>query len=167
VLLARPIIQQTRRVPFLEPRSLHLALAPLGEARQRRHSVVGVSLAKMLTLRQAPLVLVCSVSQHPPVHLVRRRREHFSINRRRRLVPLRVSHLLVDARLTHVMNKYVDLATTATGPYDGVAPVSTGSANPPYSTWSEKDAANSNVTLQYQSISCMPQYRGSSFEVRV
>jgi hypothetical protein len=43
--------------------------------------------------------------------------------------------------------------------------VTTGSANPPYSIFSEKDQTNSNVTLQYQSITCMPAYRGVSFEV--
>ncbi|KIP10403.1 hypothetical protein PHLGIDRAFT_28503 [Phlebiopsis gigantea 11061_1 CR5-6] len=59
-------------------------------------------------------------------------------------------------------------ATTAANPnngsYDGVAPVTTGSSNPQYSAFSEKDPVNSSTTLQYQSISCMPAYRGSSFE---
>ncbi|KAI9508906.1 nucleoporin autopeptidase-domain-containing protein [Russula earlei] len=50
------------------------------------------------------------------------------------------------------------------GPYDGVPPVTTGTANPAYSVFSEKDPANANATLQYQSITCMPQYRGNSFE---
>jgi hypothetical protein len=42
--------------------------------------------------------------------------------------------------------------------------VTTGTSNPPYSVFAEKDSANSSVTLQYQSITCMPQYRGNSFE---
>ncbi|KAI0268301.1 nucleoporin autopeptidase-domain-containing protein [Gloeopeniophorella convolvens] len=50
------------------------------------------------------------------------------------------------------------------GPYDGVPPVTTGTANPTYSAFAEKDSANASVTLQYQSITCMPQYRGNSFE---
>ena len=43
--------------------------------------------------------------------------------------------------------------------------MTTGTSNPPYSVFGEKDSANSSVTLQYQSITCMPQYRGNSFEV--
>ncbi|KAH8999152.1 nucleoporin autopeptidase-domain-containing protein [Lactarius akahatsu] len=50
------------------------------------------------------------------------------------------------------------------GTYDGAPPVTTGTVNPPYSVFSEKDSANASVTLQYQSITCMPQYRGNSFE---
>lgn len=72
-----------------------------------------------------------------------------------------------------VRNKFIvcdlqlilDLANPNAGPYDGVAPVSTGSSNPAYSVFSEKDSTNSSVTLQYQSITCMPSYRGNSFEV--
>ncbi|KAF9464823.1 nucleoporin autopeptidase-domain-containing protein [Collybia nuda] len=45
------------------------------------------------------------------------------------------------------------------------AVVTAGSSNPPYSVFTEKDsAANSNVTLQYQAISCMPAYAGTSHE---
>ncbi|EIN10946.1 hypothetical protein PUNSTDRAFT_119779 [Punctularia strigosozonata HHB-11173 SS5] len=54
--------------------------------------------------------------------------------------------------------------TFGTTAADTVAPVTTGSSNPPYSVYSEKDTANASITLQYQSISCMPAYRGSSFE---
>lgn len=42
--------------------------------------------------------------------------------------------------------------------------MSTGSSNPPYNVFTEKDVGNSSVTLQYQSITCMPAYRGTSFE---
>ncbi|KAL4245762.1 nucleoporin GLFG family protein [Abortiporus biennis] len=38
-----------------------------------------------------------------------------------------------------------------------------GTASPQYAVYDEKDT-NSNVMLHYQSISCMPAYRGSSFE---
>ncbi|KII95281.1 hypothetical protein PLICRDRAFT_208927 [Plicaturopsis crispa FD-325 SS-3] len=55
-------------------------------------------------------------------------------------------------------------ATTTNQTDVAVAPVTTGSLNPPYAVFSEKDAANASVTLQYQSISATPQYRGSSFE---
>ncbi|KAH9948754.1 nucleoporin autopeptidase-domain-containing protein [Amylocystis lapponica] len=51
-----------------------------------------------------------------------------------------------------------------TGALDNVPPVTTGSSNPPYSAFSEKDTGTSSTMLQYQSITCMPQYRGSSFE---
>lgn len=61
---------------------------------------------------------------------------------------------------------YANIANPAGGSYDSVAPVTTGSSNPPYLAFQEKDSAASNVTLHYQSISCMPAYRGSSFEVR-
>ena len=57
------------------------------------------------------------------------------------------------------------IANTNAGPYDGMPPVTTGTSNPPYSVFTEKDSANSTITLQYQSITCMPQYRGNSFEV--
>ncbi|KAL5520511.1 hypothetical protein ACEPAG_9735 [Sanghuangporus baumii] len=62
--------------------------------------------------------------------------------------------------------------STSTGPTTGtdgtVPPVTTGSSNPPYQVYSEKDANAPAVTLNYQSISCMPAYRGTSFEeVRV
>jgi hypothetical protein len=59
------------------------------------------------------------------------------------------------------------LANPNAGPYDGIPPVTTGTANPTYSVFQEKDPANANATLQYQSITCMPQYRGSSFEVDI
>ena len=59
------------------------------------------------------------------------------------------------------------VANPTAGPYDGIPPVTTGSSNPAYSVFSEKDPANVNTTLQYQSITCMPQYRGNSFEVGI
>jgi nuclear pore complex protein Nup98-Nup96 len=49
------------------------------------------------------------------------------------------------------------------GPYDGVASVTTGTSNPPYNVFTEKDPGTS-VALQYQSITCMPAYRGTSLE---
>ncbi|CAK5262894.1 unnamed protein product [Mycena citricolor] len=52
----------------------------------------------------------------------------------------------------------------ATAGTENVAPVTTGSSNPPYAAFSEKDPASASVTLNYQSISCMPAYRGTSFE---
>ncbi|KAH8114824.1 nucleoporin autopeptidase-domain-containing protein [Phellopilus nigrolimitatus] len=65
--------------------------------------------------------------------------------------------------------------STSTGPAAtadmNTAPVTTGSSNPPYVAYTEKDPATggpSSVTLHYQSISMMPAYRGTSFEeVRV
>ncbi|KAF5387955.1 hypothetical protein D9615_000660 [Tricholomella constricta] len=55
---------------------------------------------------------------------------------------------------------------TATGGAQGVAPppVTTGSSNPPYAVHTEKDAANSSITLQYQAISCIPAYWNTSHE---
>lgn len=50
----------------------------------------------------------------------------------------------------------------ATG--SGSTPViTTGTSNPPYAATAEKDGT---TTLQFQSVSCMPQYIGYSFEVR-
>ncbi|KAI5120247.1 hypothetical protein M0805_007551 [Coniferiporia weirii] len=47
----------------------------------------------------------------------------------------------------------------------GVAPVTTGSSNPLFQVFTEKDTNGpSPVTLHYQSISMMPAYRGSSAE---
>jgi nuclear pore complex protein Nup98-Nup96 len=56
------------------------------------------------------------------------------------------------------------LASNATGTYDNVPAVTAGSSNPPYAPFSEKDPATAGLTNNYQSISCMPAYRGTSFE---
>jgi len=69
--------------------------------------------------------------------------------------------------LTDFLTTAFFVANPNVGPYDGVPPVTTGTANPVYSVFSEKDPANANSTLQYQSITCMPQYRGNSFEVSI
>ncbi|KAF7359723.1 hypothetical protein MVEN_00696900 [Mycena venus] len=45
-----------------------------------------------------------------------------------------------------------------------VPPVSTGSSYPPYAPYSEQDPAQLNIPNNYQSISCIPAYRGTSFE---
>ncbi|KAG6885473.1 hypothetical protein C0993_001338 [Termitomyces sp. T159_Od127] len=58
-------------------------------------------------------------------------------------------------------------ATTAFGTTTGsitAPPVTTGSSNPPYAVHTEKDPGSANVTLQYQSISCMPAYANTSVE---
>lgn len=47
---------------------------------------------------------------------------------------------------------------------DAVGPVTTGSSNPPYAPFSEKETPTSNNMIAYQSISCMPAYKGTSFE---
>lgn len=46
------------------------------------------------------------------------------------------------------------------------APVTQGTSNPPYqaTVLQEKDAANNQANFAYQSITCMPQYRGMSLE---
>ncbi|KAJ8517984.1 hypothetical protein ONZ45_g4906 [Pleurotus djamor] len=68
-------------------------------------------------------------------------------------------------------NKTTGFGTNTTtnpqnAPIDGVTPVTTGSSNPPYAAFTDKEQSNngSSVTLHYQSISCMPAYRGTSFE---
>ncbi|KAF7432733.1 hypothetical protein PC9H_004676 [Pleurotus ostreatus] len=47
-----------------------------------------------------------------------------------------------------------------------VAAVTTGSSNPPYNAFTDKEnpGSGTSVTLHYQSISCMPAYQGTSFE---
>nr|GAT51234.1 predicted protein [Mycena chlorophos] len=56
-------------------------------------------------------------------------------------------------------------ATTnnSTGPMENVPPVTTGTSNPPFQPFAEKDQT-AGVTNMYHSISCMPVYRGTSFE---
>ncbi len=54
---------------------------------------------------------------------------------------------------------YVVAGTQPTPPV-----ITTGTSNPPYQAHTDKDAT-SNVTLQYQAITCMPAYSGYSFEV--
>ncbi|KAF9780056.1 nucleoporin autopeptidase-domain-containing protein [Thelephora terrestris] len=51
-----------------------------------------------------------------------------------------------------------------TGQFDGAGSITTGTSNPTYVAFNEKDATNANLTLAYQSITCMPAYRGYSFE---
>lgn len=51
------------------------------------------------------------------------------------------------------------------GQFDGTGNITTGTSNPTYAAFNEKDATNANLTLAYQSITCMPAYRGYSFEV--
>lgn len=70
-------------------------------------------------------------------------------------VPL-VSSLTPTIRITHT-----DLANAET---EAPAPVTTGTASPQYSVYDEKDGLS---IIHYQSITCMPAYRGSSFEVNI
>ena len=51
------------------------------------------------------------------------------------------------------------------GQFDGAGSITTGTSNPVYAAFNEKDSTNANLTLAYQSITCMPAYRGYSFEV--
>ena len=46
-------------------------------------------------------------------------------------------------------------------------PITTGSLNPPYQVYTEKEAngGQPTVTLHYQSITAMPAYRNMTFEV--
>ncbi|KAG2155090.1 nucleoporin autopeptidase-domain-containing protein [Suillus bovinus] len=53
--------------------------------------------------------------------------------------------------------------TSPTTGNDTTAPVTTGTSNPPYSSFSEKDPTSTS-TLQYQTITAMPAYRGTSLE---
>ncbi|KAK7696147.1 hypothetical protein QCA50_000798 [Cerrena zonata] len=53
--------------------------------------------------------------------------------------------------------------TTTTNTSDSVPPVTTGTSNPIWGAFDEKDPS-ANTILHYQSISCMPSYRGTSFE---
>ncbi|EIW82263.1 hypothetical protein CONPUDRAFT_136791 [Coniophora puteana RWD-64-598 SS2] len=57
----------------------------------------------------------------------------------------------------------VTTANTSSGPSDSVPPVTTGSSNPPFNVFTEKDGTTSTM-LQYQAITAMPAYRGTSFE---
>ncbi|KAG2060215.1 hypothetical protein BDR06DRAFT_948299 [Suillus hirtellus] len=53
--------------------------------------------------------------------------------------------------------------TSPTTGNDTTAPVTTGTSNPPYNSFSEKDPTSTS-TLQYQTITAMPAYRGTSLE---
>lgn len=69
--------------------------------------------------------------------------------------------------ILHYLTMFHQLNARFTAGTQGTtAVVTTGSSNPPYSVFTEKDpAVNSSVTLQYQAISCMPAYAGTSHEV--
>ncbi|KAF7981731.1 hypothetical protein HWV62_32335 [Athelia sp. TMB] len=53
--------------------------------------------------------------------------------------------------------------TTGFGTDAAAAPVTTGTSGTPFAAFSEKDGTSNNM-LQYQSITAMPAYRGSSYE---
>lgn len=106
----------------------------------------------------------------------RPRRPLFSANPRPLLPPVRLAQRILYLAVTrhsepqlvsvtiHVIRSVVHYnCIGATG--SGSTPViSTGTSNPQYQPTADKDGA---VTLQFQSISCMPQYVGYSFEVSV
>ncbi|KAI6135156.1 hypothetical protein EV401DRAFT_884577 [Pisolithus croceorrhizus] len=54
-------------------------------------------------------------------------------------------------------------STPASGQDGTVAAITTGTASPPYSVYTEKDPSSSS-NLQYQTITAMPAYRGTSLE---
>lgn len=59
---------------------------------------------------------------------------------------------------------YRSSAQRTAGTDVAAAPVTTGSSVP-FAAFTEKDANNASITVHYQSITAMPQYRSSSFEV--
>ena len=137
-----------------QPSGLRAHQEGLEAQRQREvHSVqrtqaqlVGVSLGSLRQVRMRSAVEV-----GVEVYLVR-------TNPPRRLEPRTVRVVFANRVV------YLWLMRSIAGT-EGGAPVTTGSANPPFTAFTEKDSVNSNVTLQYQSISAMPQYRSASFEV--
>ena len=66
-------------------------------------------------------------------------------------------HLRVLSCRVALIDSFQGATATAAPPV-----VTTGTSNPPYSVTTEKDQ---NVTLQFNAISCMPQYAGYSAEV--
>ncbi|KAF8559141.1 hypothetical protein OG21DRAFT_1503602 [Imleria badia] len=55
-------------------------------------------------------------------------------------------------------------ATPATSTDANPPPVTTGTSTPSYAIFSEKDPSNPSTILQYQTITAMPAYRGTSLE---
>jgi hypothetical protein len=163
VPLAHPIRRQTRLTHSLAAPSRPPDLER-SEVVQPQHSGPAAFLAKILAQPQAPL-LACLVSLRAQPHSVRVELVYSTSQQRRVLDRHRVDSLVFES-LTDQSNCCFDAGNTQTGGYDGVSPVTTGTSNPPYSVFTEKDSPNNSLVLQYQSISCMPQYRGSSFEVR-
>lgn len=75
-----------------------------------------------------------------------------------------VSHSIIRLTCRHL---YFSIMVQANASTTGTtAPVTTGTSSPAFSPFNEKDPSNSNVTLQYHSITAMEPYRGSSYEVR-
>lgn len=61
---------------------------------------------------------------------------------------------------------FLGLILSAGGTQGTTAPVTTGSSNPPFQPYTEKETGNNGpVNIQYQAISCMPAYQGTSHEV--
>lgn len=134
------------------------------EARERRHLAVQEHLGRILLTRVRGRVSSASptMQARARAHLVAEAYSHQSLRARLSVLPL----LPVSYRMLLYRNMmFTVTANPNTAPFDNVPPVTTGSSNPPYNPFTEKDpATNSNITLQYQSISCMPAYRGCSLE---
>ena len=80
-------------------------------------------------------------------------------------LPKPVPRLVLDVSVVpHPLFVRTQLMEVATQ-IENVPPVTTGTANPAFTAHTEKDPSGS-ANLQYQSITCMPVYRGTSFEVR-
>ena len=157
-----------------QPTTPPIRVASSVSPNQRRASVRSAGRARRVHLERHLLVL--SARQTP---LARPRAAASSVRRRshqRARTPLEGVAFLersrprVLVRLLHQVSVqhrecYPSLLTLHLSAIGAPAPVTTGTINPPYAPYAEKDANSGSVTLHYQSISCMPQYRGSSFEV--
>ena len=80
------------------------------------------------------------------------------------LAGTRHSHLQLVSVAIHTIRSVVHYNCIGATGSSSTPVVSTGTSNPQYQPTAEKDGA---MTLQFQSISCMPQYVGYSFEVSI
>ncbi|KAF8209995.1 hypothetical protein K438DRAFT_1753603 [Mycena galopus ATCC 62051] len=69
-----------------------------------------------------------------------------------------------SSKISQLINDFSKLLIRENNVPDDVPPVTSGSSNPSYAPYSEKDPYQTSITNHCQSISCMPAYRGTSFE---
>ncbi|KAJ7339242.1 hypothetical protein DFH08DRAFT_938887 [Mycena albidolilacea] len=68
---------------------------------------------------------------------------------------------LTSSQLVHDFHKSLTIGSNAVGV---IPPVRTGSFHPRYAPYSLQDPEQASIINDYQSISCIPAYRGTSFE---
>ena len=149
---------------------LHLAVPGLGPVQIPSVQILGLQAHLVL------IPLVSALTRLGLVHLeVMHLATHLAALRLVRATPLALQARLASRQPPLLSDKVIFLfnltlslsltAATNTNPDAPVAPVTTGSLNPTYVAYTDKDQSGS--ITHFQAISAAPAYRGTSFEVSV